>query len=114
MSPKRYYVLTAQGELGPHTRLELRELLRASKVHADDQLRTAFGKTVGTVASILADPEEASSYRTPAVEVEEPVDVAQPQRRTRTLAEPEVRRWWRPVLLVVLGLLAIGAAWLLV
>ena len=71
MSQRRYYVLTAQGEIGPHNRLEIRDLLHAGDIAEGDQLRTAAGTNAGSVSDLLSKPEESSSYRLNTVDVPE-------------------------------------------
>ena len=61
MSSRRYYVLTASGELGPHSRQELAELERDGRISPDDRLRTAFGTNAGTVAELLSDAGDGGS-----------------------------------------------------
>ena len=72
MSQRRYYVLSAQGEIGPHNRLEIRDLLDEEAISEHDELRTAGGNNAGTVFDLLSKPEESSSYRLATVEVIEP------------------------------------------
>ena len=72
MSQRRYYILSAQGEIGPHNRLEIRDLLHAEVISEHDALRTAAGTNAGTVFDLLHKPEESSSYRLATVDVVEP------------------------------------------
>jgi hypothetical protein len=54
-SPERkFYVLTMRGQIGPVDRAGVKDLLRAGKVEAGDQIRTGSGRPLGTVAEVLA------------------------------------------------------------
>ena len=86
MSQRRYYVLSVQGEIGPHNRLEIRDLLRAGAIAEMDQLRTAAGTNVGSVIDLLNKPEESSSYRLTTVDVIEPAPSGAPTLRRKTPA----------------------------
>lgn len=81
MSQRRYYVLSAQGEIGPHNRLEIRDLLHAGDIAEDDLLRTAAGTNAGSVIELLNQPEESSSYRLHTVDVVEPAQAPAGGRR---------------------------------
>lgn len=84
MSQRRYYVLSTQGQIGPHNRLEIRDLLRAGDIAEHDQLRTAAGTNTGTVNDLLNKPEESSSYRLTAADVVEPGRPTAPTPRRST------------------------------
>lgn len=63
-APKTFYVITTRGDVGPYTRAELRDQLHAGAVRAEDRVRNAFGRPLGTVADALSDA--VSSGRSPA------------------------------------------------
>lgn len=84
MSQRRYYILSAQGEIGPHNRLEIRDLLHAGDIAEDYLLRTAAGTNAGSVIDLLNQPEESSSYRLHTVEVVEVARTPAPGRRHGT------------------------------
>ncbi len=50
---RRFFVLAAAGELGPFTPEDLKRELQAGTILRSDQLRTAHGKTVGTVGEMV-------------------------------------------------------------
>lgn len=108
MSQRRYYILTAAGELGPHNRLELREMLDAGSIAGEDRLRTASGAAAGTVTHLL-DGAEESSYREEAVMA---VDTGTPRRGTRggrRQAESEEGQRRLPIVLIaVVAVLGVG------
>jgi hypothetical protein len=52
--PRKYYVVTIRGERGPVDRAELKDLVRDGDARLTDQVRTATGRTLGTVAEALA------------------------------------------------------------
>lgn len=91
MSQRRYYVLSAQGEIGPHNRLEIRGLLHAGDIAENDLLRTAAGSNAGSVIDLLNQPEESSTYRLHTVDVVEPSRAPAPGRsrgaRSRGVSE---------------------------
>ena len=93
MSQRRYYVLSKQGEIGPHNRLEIRDLLHAGDIAEDDLLRTAAGTNAGSVIDLLSLPEESSSYRINTFDVVEAAQTPAPGRRrgtqTRGVSEAE-------------------------
>lgn len=87
---KLYYVITLKGDLGPYSRGDLIDALRAGEVRGEDQVRTAFGRQLGTVAQLASAP---TSDRT--------VIRREPPR-------PAARPWLVPLLvgLAVVGLVA--------
>jgi len=50
---RKVFVLTSTGERGPFTVDDLKRELQGGAVQRSDQLRTAFGKTVGTVGEMV-------------------------------------------------------------
>lgn len=50
---RRFFVLSSAGELGPFTPDDLKRELQAGTIQRSDQLRTALGKTVGTVGEMV-------------------------------------------------------------
>jgi hypothetical protein len=52
--PRKYYIVTVRGERGPVDRAELKDLVRDGGALLSDQVRTATGRPVGTVAEVLA------------------------------------------------------------
>lgn len=66
-----YFVVTLRGDIGPLTRQDLVEKLRAGEIAGSDQARTAFGRPLGTVSEVLggearrppADPARTSARR---------------------------------------------------
>lgn len=50
---RRFFVLASSGELGPFTPEDLKRELQAGTIQRSDQLRTALGKTVGTVGEMV-------------------------------------------------------------
>jgi hypothetical protein len=50
---KKFYVLSASGEVGPCHLDDLREHLAQGTITAGDQVRSGFGKNLGTVLEIL-------------------------------------------------------------
>jgi hypothetical protein len=115
MSRRRYFVVTGQGEIGPHDREELRDLLRARRIRAEDRLRTATGANAGSVAALLASPEEDSGHRTPRV------GPGAPRRGTRAetveaeAPEPaaEPRRFPIVPLVALLGVVVVAGSYVL-
>lgn len=63
-APKTFYVITTRGDVGPYTRAELRDQFHSGAVRAEDRVRNAFGRPLGTVADAVSDG--VSSGRTPA------------------------------------------------
>lgn len=53
-----YYIITSRGERGPVDRAGLRELLAGDEIDGEDQVRNAFGRPMGTVAQVLANPSD--------------------------------------------------------
>lgn len=53
---KLYYVITLKGDLGPYSRADLIDALRAGEVRGEDQVRTAFGRQLGTVSQLTSAP----------------------------------------------------------
>jgi hypothetical protein len=53
MDPRRLYVITASGELGPYSQEELRAALDQGEIERQHQVRTGLGTMLGTVASQL-------------------------------------------------------------
>jgi hypothetical protein len=53
MDPRRFYVITTEGELGPYTQEELRSALSQGVIAPQHQVRTSLGTMLGTVASQL-------------------------------------------------------------
>ncbi len=89
MSQRRYYVLSSEGEIGPHNRLELRELLTAGRIFHEDELRSAAGAKSGTVGDLLNSSEESSSYRLVASQAPAKHSVV-PRQRTVTSPQRSV------------------------
>jgi len=52
--PRKYYVVTIRGERGPVDRAELKDLVRDGDARLTDRVRTATGRSLGTVAEALA------------------------------------------------------------
>lgn len=120
MSQRRYYVLSSEGEVGPHNRLELRELLASGRILDEDVLRSAGGSKAGTVGELLNSSEESSSYRLVGTGTA-PKHLAMPLQRRVPIELPveeeisvEPRAF--PMLTVILGttliILLIGWWWL--
>jgi hypothetical protein len=73
----RFFVLTLRGERGPVDRQGLRELLQQGEIRAEDQVRNAFGRNLGTVRDVLASqPRGLPSGRQPQA-----ASAASPARR---------------------------------
>ncbi len=111
---RRFFVLSTSGEVGPFALDDLRQQLKEEKIQRTDQVRTAFGKQVGTVAEVTG---TASGRLRSAVDV---------SGRHRTISDPRLsassascrrRRpgagfpLWLPVLLVGLVFVVILMAW---
>jgi len=62
-TPRRFYVITNRGELGPFDRIELSEAVRNGAARSDERVRNAFGRQLGTVGDVLSG---AASGRTSA------------------------------------------------
>lgn len=66
-----YFVVTLRGDIGPLSRQDLVEKLRAGEIAGSDRARTAFGRPLGTVAEVLggearrppSDPARTSARR---------------------------------------------------
>lgn len=52
--PPTFFVISAQGESGPYDRAGLRAALTDGTISARDQVRTAFGSSLGSVQHVLA------------------------------------------------------------
>lgn len=52
--PPTFFVISAQGESGPYDRAGLRAALADGTISARDQVRTAFGSSLGSVQRVLA------------------------------------------------------------
>jgi hypothetical protein len=59
MDPRRYYVITTDGEAGPFTQEELRDALDQGVIGPRQQVRTSLGTMLGTVASQLPSASQA-------------------------------------------------------
>ena len=118
MSRRRYFVVTGQGEIGPHDREELRELQRAGRIRSVDRLRTATGASAGSVGALLATPEEDSGHRTPraglgAVRGGTRVETNQAEDEADPEPEPTARRIPIVPLVALLGVVVVAASYLL-
>ncbi|MEK7414926.1 MAG: hypothetical protein AAB263_16550 [Planctomycetota bacterium] len=58
---KSFFVLTLRGDRGPVDRTGVRELLRSGEARAEDQVRDIFGRSQGTVSSLLAARDRETS-----------------------------------------------------
>lgn len=118
MSRRRYFVVTGQGEIGPHDREELRELQRAGRIRSADRLRTATGASAGSVGALLATPEEDSGHRTPrvgpgAVRGGTRVETNQADDEADLEPEPTGRRIPIVPVVALLGVVVVAASYLL-
>lgn len=81
-----YFVVTVKGDLGPFSKGELREQLRAQSILGHDRVRNAFGRPLGTVGEVLgassqmmqqpAHPPSRRSGASPAATARKPAPLA--------------------------------------
>lgn len=81
-----YFVVTVKGDLGPFSKGELREQLRAQSILGHDRVRNAFGRPLGTVGEVLgassqmmqqpAHPPSRRSGASPAATARRPAPLA--------------------------------------
>ena len=83
LEPRTFFVITMRGEVGPLTRDELREQARDGAVRPDDKVRNAFGRSLGSVASIMNDLTSGRTSVTGLSPVRDP-----PPRRTPAPRSP--------------------------
>ncbi len=62
---KIYFVITIRGDQGPFTMSDISGMLRAGELQAEDQVRTAFGRNLGTVAECLRSGKSGTTNRRP-------------------------------------------------
>ena len=120
-APRRYFVLTPGGEIGPHSHLELRELLHARKISRSDRLRTALGVNVGTVNDILTASEEITAFLDPVLPPDSPRlrrttnSGARSSRRTPVAGRRQPVEEPQPFpllsVLIVIAAVVVGSAW---
>lgn len=51
---KTYFVITIRGDLGPFTLSDIADMAKAGEIGLQDQMRTAFGRNLGTISECLA------------------------------------------------------------
>lgn len=128
---RRFFVLAAAGELGPFTPDDLKRELQAGTILRSDQLRTALGKTVGTVGEMVgpvgpprpstrmaAVGQVAQQQRQTGGERQSPSDhqrMPPPASSPRTArAKPEQQPGSRlPLIIIGALVLLLGVAWAL-
>ena len=87
---RRFFVLTTTGERGPFTVDDLKRELKEGLVHRSDQLRTALGKSAGTVGEMIGPGAPARSSGRMSV----PISAAPARQSSATNLRPisEIRR----------------------
>lgn len=98
---KTYYVITLQGDRGPYCRADLQEAAQAGEVQREDQVRSAFGRPLGTVAQVLSTP---ASDRAPVGRSKTPP--ARPVVDSQ--AQPASRPWLVPLVIALVVLVLVG------
>ena len=112
-TPRKYYIVTLRGERGPVDRAELKDLVRDGGALLGDQVRTATGRPVGTVAEILA---QVRVKDTAELTAQVPEDEAPPAPRGAN-RRPAAGNHQQTLWLAIAGLAAVavialvGVAW---
>jgi len=84
--PRKYYIVTIRGERGPVDRAEMKDLVRDGEALLADQVRTATGRPIGTVAEVLAQVRVRDTGEHQAIRV--PDENAQPAQRSSGSRNP--------------------------
>ena len=107
-TPRKYYIVTLRGERGPVDRAELKDLVRDGGALLGDQVRTATGRPVGTVAEILA---QVRVKDTAELTAQVPEDEAPPAPRganRRSDRRPAAGNHQQTLWLAIAGLAAVA------
>lgn len=102
-----YFVLTNRGEHGPYDRVQLSSCLRDGRIGAEDRVRNAFGRVLGTVSAVIAADQARHGTNV------EPVPIPSVRAKAYQRAVDRLQRHRRLVLagviLVILATVAITA-----
>lgn len=99
-APRTLFVITLKGDVGPLSRPELREQLKAGAFQASDRVRNAFGRPLGTVADALSDAGRNTAHALPPI-------LEPPARRAPAPRSPAPLIIAGAAILVVVALIAV-------